>query len=189
MHNLFRRFLSCLCPTSRCKLSSYAKLHIRDLRVATACSGTDAPVMCWQVFAEVLAADIQGSFSVTHVFSSEREDSKQRFIKSAFPDIPALFRDCTQLQCSEVFDVAAGENRVASMDLDSLVAGFPCVDASKLNSACNTNDNKNVLLNSGLRTGSVYVALRAFVLKCIQANGHNMRLVVSENVPSRLQYA
>ena len=92
------------------------------LRVATICSGSEAPMLALEMMGLV----------VQHVFSCEIEPFKQAFIFRNFsPDV--LFRDACQLGECTAEDAWGVLQRVPTSGVDVLVAGTSCVDFSALN--------------------------------------------------------
>ena len=155
-------------PSDRSHLKKYCLHDLRVLRVGTACSGTDGPLLCWRAFADTHRADLGESFVVSHELSSEKEKCKQDFIMKAFPQTPAIFEDCCDLPCDTAMDVLSRQQKPVSTDLDTFAAGFTCTDASPLSADSLTLENRSCMLQGGLRTGSVFWALRAYLLKCIR---------------------
>ncbi|QSZ36520.1 hypothetical protein DSL72_006400 [Monilinia vaccinii-corymbosi] len=69
-------------------------LNGRPLRVATACSGTEAPILFLTILSKALRE--KGlNFKIEHVFSIEIEPWKQNYIRRNFPDV-VLLRDITE---------------------------------------------------------------------------------------------
>ena len=183
LHHLVRRFLSRLSPDDRYGVAEYCKENLPRLNVATACSGTDGPLLCWAAITEVLKADMGIDISLNHVFSCESMTAKQQFIQRCFPHLKVIYKDALQLPESSAQDVLSRNSSEASVDIDSFAAGFPCTDCSGLNGSAGTEENRSCVLDSGLRTGSVFHALRSFVMKCRRQSPKSMRLVAWENVP------
>ena len=100
--------------------------------MATACSGTDAPVVAMRVVEEMLKRkDLE--FGFDHVMSCELEPYKQAFIARnnpgvlLFPDIGTLGRVKKGTQARTVY---GGLAEVPSADM--IVAGTSCKDFSNL---------------------------------------------------------
>ncbi|MCJ1382603.1 hypothetical protein MMC17_005716 [Xylographa soralifera] len=102
------------------------------LKVATMCSGTESPILALRMIQENLNASGH-RFSFHHVFSAEIEPFKQAYIERNFhTDI--IFRDIREMAANEEASTAYGA--LTSIPgrgaVDLLVAGFACVDFSKL---------------------------------------------------------
>jgi len=108
----------------------------RPLRIATVCSGTDAPAMALDRVFQCLAergGQLVGRDRprmMEHVFSCENVPFKRSFIAST-TDPPLLFNDVTEIaegrgKCHD------GKVRSVPEDFDVLVAGTECVDFSNL---------------------------------------------------------
>ena len=68
-----------------------AKAEGRPLRVGTACSGTDSPIVVFKALSEALPA-----IAFEHVFSCESSEKKRAWIRDNFPDVPKMFLDIRQ---------------------------------------------------------------------------------------------
>lgn len=68
----------------------------RPLRVATMCSGTEAPILALRLMLRALEAQTGVSGEIDHVFSAEIDAFKQAYIERNFAP-PLLFRDVTEL--------------------------------------------------------------------------------------------
>lgn len=104
-----------------------------SLRIATVCSGTDAPVLALQLIISALserAVGGKGDIAMEHVFSCESVAFKRNFIEATTKP-PLLFTDVTELatgraQCHD------GVERAVPEDFNVLIAGTECVDFSNL---------------------------------------------------------
>ena len=83
---------------NRCpKIVDFAKkLRGRPLRVATMCSGTEAPLLALGLVSRALREGHDTKLEVEHVFSCEIEPFKQAYIERNFRP-PILFRDVCEL--------------------------------------------------------------------------------------------
>ncbi|KAJ8066946.1 hypothetical protein OCU04_004328 [Sclerotinia nivalis] len=153
-------------------------LNGRKLRVATACSGTEAPILFLNVFSEGLRK--RGiHFKFEHVFSCEIEPSKQAHIRRNFPGVPIL-RDIT-----EVFGWKDNPESIGSMHtafgvkhelplpgtIDLIVVGTSCTSFSNLNSQ--KNIDLEIAETESSRTFRAYVRLIEHL---------KPKIAVSENV-------
>ena len=102
----------------------------KPLRVATMCSGTEAPMIALTHIKKAIL-EVHGlSLNVEHVFSCEIEPFKQAYIEANFQ--PAkLFRDIRELP-EGVATTAYGNRVDVPRNVDILVAGTSCVDNSTL---------------------------------------------------------
>ncbi|KAI1921015.1 hypothetical protein LOZ12_001185 [Ophidiomyces ophidiicola] len=139
----------------------------RELRVATMCSGTEAPLLALEMISESFKRLFGQSFRMHHLFSAEIEPFKQSYIQRNFsPNI--LFRDVSELVQDEA-TTAFGSVRRVPTDPDLLVAGFSCVDFSQLNS------HRKSLEEMG-ESGHTFFPILQYVKRC------RPPLVILENV-------
>lgn len=121
------------------ELSEIAEKLGRPLRVATMCSGTEAPLLAL----DLLSRGLDKPLVVEHVFSSEVEPFKQAYIERNFSP-PLLFRDVRELG-DETAHTAFGALEAVPREkgsVDLLVAGTSCVDYSNLNREKKTIEEK-----------------------------------------------
>ncbi|KAJ9490088.1 hypothetical protein VN97_g3187 [Penicillium thymicola] len=142
-----------------------SRLGSRPLRVATMCSGTEAPLLALELIQTGLAEAHQ--LRVSHAFSCEIVPFKQSYIERNFRP-PILFRDITELG-GDVARTAYGSSEVIPGDLDILVAGTACVDFSPLN-------NRKKTLQQGGESGATFDGLLRY------AERYRPRMVIQENV-------
>ncbi|KAJ5466265.1 hypothetical protein N7530_010052 [Penicillium desertorum] len=114
-----------------------SRLGSRPLRVATMCSGTEAPLLALEL--------IQ---TAARLFRS----SNHTLNGTSAP--PLLFRDITELGGDEA-RTAYGSSEVIPGDLDILVAGTACVDFSPLN-------NRKKTLQQGGESGATFDGLLGY---------------------------
>ncbi|KAJ5823911.1 C-5 cytosine methyltransferase [Penicillium robsamsonii] len=143
----------------------FTRLGSRPLRVATMCSGTEAPLLALELIQTGLAEAQQ--LRISHAFSCEIVPFKQSYIERNFRP-PILFRDITELGGVEA-RTAYGSSEVIPGDLDILVAGTACVDFSPLN-------NRKKTLQQGGESGATFDGLLRY------AERYRPRMVVQENV-------
>lgn len=72
------------------------RLNGRKLRVATMCSGTEAPLLALRMITRSLFKQTGKKLEIEHVFSCEIEPFKQAYIERNFSP-PILFRDVLEL--------------------------------------------------------------------------------------------
>ncbi|KAI9877173.1 MAG: hypothetical protein M1830_004631 [Pleopsidium flavum] len=107
-------------------------LGSRKLKLATMCSGTESPVLALQLVSESLKKYYGINFEIEHMFSAEIVPFKQAYIERNFhPSI--IFRDVREMIHSNKASTAYGSEAEIPSDVDILVAGFSCVDFSRLN--------------------------------------------------------
>ncbi|KMU72826.1 hypothetical protein CISG_03260 [Coccidioides immitis RMSCC 3703] len=141
----------------------------RELRVASMCSGTEAPLLALDMIADSFKRLFGRSFHLHHLFSAEIEPFKQSYIQRNFS--PAiLFRDVNELVNDEA-TTAFGSMRKVPTNPDLLVAGFSCVDFSQLNA------HKKSLEDMG-ESGHTFFPILQYVKRC------RPPLVILENVHS-----
>lgn len=178
VERVFRRFLARTDTVERQRIAAWAGAALNsDISLATACSGTEQPVLAFAALGRVLEADLGVRFDVSSAFARESESAKQSVIRMLFPRTNRLFRDARDLGDEQAFDEISQASQCVA-HAECLVAGFPCTDASRLNGAATSQDNLTCVLSSGLRTGSVYRGLLKYVSHCKSS----LRFVVFENV-------
>ena len=94
LRDVAQYYLNCLTPHQREQLSravDRATAEGRPLRVGTACSGTDSPIVVFKALSEALPA-----ITFEHVFSCESSEKKRAWIRGNFPDVPNMFLDVRQ---------------------------------------------------------------------------------------------
>ena len=164
------------------------KLGGRPLRVATMCSGTEAPLLALGLVSRALREEHDTTLEVEHVFSCEIEPFKQAYIERNFRP-PILFRDVCELgndeACVFIFfsahsllthimtsrTTAYGALVPVPGDVDVLVAGTSCVDYSTLN-----NEKQDIDANG--ESGRTFRGMLSWVQK------HRPKVVILENVCS-----
>lgn len=106
----------------------------RPLRIVSACSGTDAPIMALEHVLQALTdrdgQALSPNAKMDHVFSCENVPFKRSFIASTTKP-PLLFNDVTEIaegkgKCHD------GKVREVPESFDVLIAGTECVDFSNL---------------------------------------------------------
>ncbi|KAE8151156.1 hypothetical protein BDV25DRAFT_139139 [Aspergillus avenaceus] len=139
----------------------------RPLRIATACSGTESPLLALEMVQDVLRSAFGRSFAWEHLFSAEIAPFKQAYIeRNHHPR--HLFRDVTEL-CKDSAQTAYGGMAEVPQDTDILIAGFACVDFSSLN-------NKRKTLQDDGESGGTFWGIFSHVRR------YRPRLVILENV-------
>ncbi|KAJ5485617.1 hypothetical protein N7539_005605 [Penicillium diatomitis] len=139
----------------------------RPLRVATACSGTESPILALEMLRKALGSE--SAFEMSHVFSCEIVPFKQAFIERNLQP-PILFRDLLELGNDEAH-TAYGALVPVPGDIDILIAGTACVDFSALN-------HRRKLLSQEGESSSTFNALLRYAQK------YRPAIVIMENVKS-----
>lgn len=180
LEGAFRRFLGRLEASDRARIATWAATELRSrLVLSTACSGTELPVMACAAFARVISVDLGSPLQVDAGFACEIDAKKQAWLKMCFPGMDWLFRDAKLLGKDSCHDEITHTSRpVASCD--TLIAGFPCTDASRLNRAAHSLQNLTCVMSADMRTGSVYNGLMGY----IDNHGSSTQSLVLENVAS-----
>lgn len=118
------------------------KNTIVPLKVATVCSGTDAPILALELLISVLKSDKNvNNIEMQHVFSCESVPFKRDFIVQT-TNPPLLFTDVTQL-ASGSGTCHDGKVRNVPDNFHFLIAGTECVDFSSLSTTPKGLHNKN----------------------------------------------
>ena len=146
-------------------------LKNRALRVATMCSGSDAPIYGLSYFQRALSElPVKYQFNFVHLFSVEIEPVIESFITRNLGVM--CFRDVREVAAyPEGGKPTTAFGGVADVpgNLDLLLAGFACVDYSSLNPSPKKFDE----------VGQSGDTLRAILTYC---NLHRPKLVILENI-------
>ena len=110
-------------------------LRSRPLRIMTACSGTEAPLIALGLIQDAMFPDGNSPLQIHHVASAEIEKFKAAYIERNFsPDV--IYRDVTEWQDStNPPHTIYGAQHELPTDVDILIAGSACVDYSPMSSA------------------------------------------------------
>jgi site-specific DNA-cytosine methylase len=111
------------------------KLNGRQINVATMCSGTESPLLAFEMLSKALEQAGQPPLNVHQKFAAEIEVFKQAFIeRNQSPEI--IFRDVREFIPDDATTAITAYGAEASIPLgvDVLIAGFVCKDLSRLNS-------------------------------------------------------
>ncbi|KAI9836785.1 MAG: hypothetical protein M1819_000950 [Sarea resinae] len=145
-------------------------LNGRKLRVGTMCSGTESPILALSQFASSLKKHHNISLQIDHKFSAEIVPFKQAYIERNFSP-PIIFRDIRELIDNDEATTAYGAKAQIPGEIDILIAGFSCVDFSRLNV-------KTLELGEQGESGDTF---RAILYYC---KVHRPKIVILENVLS-----
>jgi site-specific DNA-cytosine methylase len=137
------------------------------LRIATMCSGTEAPLLAMDLMKQAMSRLDKKFVDFTHVFSVEIEPFKQAYIERNF-NPPLLFRDVIEFETAEELHTAYGGRVPQPKHINILVAGPSCVDHSSLN-----NSRKEVKNGESTKTWN---GVKAYI------NRHRPNMVILENV-------
>eukprot|EP00435_Cladocopium_sp_Y103_P031119 s631_g7.t2 len=131
------------------------------LSLATACSGTDSPI----VLAKLMGLETS--------FSCEFDELKRTWILENFPETQRLFCDIKSLKRHEVLNVVTGrKERVPSADI--FITGFVCKSVSTENNERKTY--KNCIQEGRGETGETFSGMMDYIKK------HAPPVVIAENV-------
>ncbi len=107
-------------------------LSEKQINIATMCSGTESPLLALAEIQKGLRQSGKPEMNIKHMFSAEIVPYKQAYIERNFhPD--KLFRDIREIAAGGKATTAYGAQTDVPTEVDVLVAGFSCVDFSKLN--------------------------------------------------------
>ncbi|KAG9759526.1 hypothetical protein KCU73_g3347, partial [Aureobasidium melanogenum] len=143
----------------------------RPLKVATMCSGTESPLLAWDMISDCIQKREGGlELKYEHVFSAEIVPFKQAYIERNFRP-PIIFRDITEITNNRegMATTAYGGRVKIPGDVDMVIAGTACVDFSNL------NNNKKTLEERG-ESGDTFAAVLAYAKK------YRPTMLVLENV-------
>ncbi|GAB7347637.1 hypothetical protein MBLNU459_g4506t1 [Dothideomycetes sp. NU459] len=146
------------------------KLKSRTLRVATMCSGTESPLLAFDLIKDSLEVHGVNGLQIDHVFSAEIVPYKQAYIERNFQP-PIIFRDIVEITTSEdgKATTAYGAKVTIPGGVDILIAGTSCVDFSGLN-------RLRKGLDDGGESGDTFNAVLSY------AKAYRPRVVLLENV-------
>ena len=141
------------------EIGAMAKSLSRPLRIATMCSGTEAPILALQMISNAVNQLHGVPLRMQHVFGCEIEPFKQAYIQRNLAP-PLLFRDVRELPSGKGHTAfgALVDVPCARGDADILVAGTSCVDYSTLN-----NEKKG--LNDGGESSQTFFGMFEWVKK------------------------
>ena len=159
-------------------LAAYVSARSEASTIATACSGTDSPLLAVAGVQAALESAVHASWNASHEFSCEADSRKRRFI-TAFHEPKALFGDCTQLG-NEAFCFQR-KAVVPVRGAEWYIAGFPCKDVSAY---CNQCRQHRESIGSGNMIASPQTgkAFEEGVLGYIRKHGSALQSVILENV-------
>ncbi|KAA8569171.1 hypothetical protein EYC84_000840 [Monilinia fructicola] len=150
-------------------------LNGRPLIVATACSGTEAPIMFLSILSKALRK--KGlNLKFEHVFSIEIEPWKQTYIRRNFPGV-VILRDITEIlhwidhpEQKGLMTTAYGAKYAlpAASEIDLLIAGTSCTSFSTLNSQRSTDLENDE--NESSRTFRAYSKLVEYLKPKVAIN-------------------
>jgi hypothetical protein len=110
------------------------ELEGHQIKVATMCSGTESPLLAFELFSKALVQSGHSPLRVHQKFAAEIEVFKQVFIeRNQAPEI--IFRDVREFipeDATTAITAYGAEEHIPS-GLDVLIAGFVCKDLSRLN--------------------------------------------------------
>lgn len=153
-----------------------------DIKLASACSGTDAPVTVWKELVRQLQEDWNSSVTFEHSLSAEMNPRKRHFLRHTREGMRALFGDVRELKGADAVDYLKGDSakkskhRTKVPDVNVLISGFPCKSVSSLNSQ--RAFNRSVVKDHAGNTGSAFGGLVDF----LKEHGDGVRMVLFENV-------
>ncbi|KAF7587545.1 hypothetical protein BBP40_007056 [Aspergillus hancockii] len=170
LHNLSDIFRSITARALELNFGEFLE-HVgsKPLRIVTACSGTESPLLALEMVQENLRKHFEKSFRFQHLFSAEIVPYKQAYIERNFHP-RFLFRDVTELK-DRVAQTAYGSLEKIPKKADILIAGFSCVDFSSL------NQKRKTLDADGESGGTFWGILR-------HAKAYRPRMIILENVKS-----
>ena len=131
--------------------------------LGTMCSGTECPVLV-QRAVRLAALRHSVHFQFEHVFSCDKSETVQRFIKTVFAGhVKKLFRDTAEVASpsKRAPDLMTdGEESFVDTVLE-LIAGFPCTDVSSLR--VGAKENREVIKDGAARAGGVFADILQYL--------------------------
>ena len=172
------------------------------LRVGTACSGSDAPILVVNALAGAAQRVFGMNVHYEHSFSCEMDAQKQEFLSKMFTsmrdghDMQHLFRCTADLgrgPGGKALDIllsgAFNPDPWVSLDpeyqatipqVDDLYMGFPCQDVSKLNPQA--AEARFVIRNGDKRTGATFCDAMKYLEKANHSSTGGVTTLILENV-------
>jgi site-specific DNA-cytosine methylase len=151
-----------------------------EIRVSTACSGTDVPLLVYAGLAEAARDILSVPLRIVHRFSCEKDTAKQRFLMQMYPMMPLLFSDASALGAESGHDELSQVKQAIPKDVNSFLVGWPCTDVSNMNKYARTQTNRCCVASGGLRTGGVFKSVIDFCCN----HGSELDFLGNENVPA-----
>lgn len=145
----------------------------QQINVATMCSGTESPLLAFEMISQALQTAGHNHLAVHQKFAAEIDVFKQAFIeRNQAPDI--IFRDVRDFIPDDATTAitAYGAEVPIPADVDVLIAGFVCKDLSRLN-------NKQKGLDEDGESGDTWRAIYSYAKRFRPA------VVLLENVKGR----
>ena len=162
------------------------------LQVASACSGSDGPIMVGRALALAMK-QLGAPMELDHVWSCEKDPRKREFIRHIFTgmkdpseDLKSLYEDTASLRAGPGASIhnVLSESTEKLKPCQELWMGFPCQDVSKLNRQA--PDNVSVVRQAGKRTGKVFDDAMHFAetmqKQAQEGSEHKFRGMILENV-------
>lgn len=178
---LFSRFMERCTDLERDDLAAHLRWEKRgEIRVATACSGTDVPLLVYAGLAEAARDILSVPLRIVHRFSCEKDSAKQRFLMLMYPTMPLLFSDASALGAESGHDELSHVKQTIPKDVNSFLVGWPCTDVSNMNKHARTQTNRCCVASGGLRTGGVFKSVIDFCCN----HGSEVDFLGNENVPA-----
>ena len=146
------------------------------LTFGTACSGSEFYLTSLPLVASCLSEKLGRPITFVHKWSCEIDPAKRQWILDNFAP-PKLFADVTKLASGPCRDFVSGSDQEVD-DVDIIIAGTSCKDASRLNP--HHANRLNAVDSASHTTGSTFQGLAALVANM----GLRCRLVFLENVAS-----
>lgn len=176
--DLAHRLLGRLDPLHRLRIAALVRsFGGTPFRIATACSGTELPMLAWRAVATAISVSLNVVFHVGHAYSCEKHPGKRKLIQTLFDDLPRMFGDAARLGHDMAHDYQRDEMAPIPA-AECLIAGFPCTDASALNKQSWSQENSGCIASSSMRTGAAFAGLRAYAERHVST----LRFLVFENV-------
>ncbi|CAE7664575.1 unnamed protein product [Symbiodinium sp. CCMP2592] len=171
---------------------AFALSKAGSIRMATACSGTDAPVLVGKAFADAVRTCFSVRSEFEHVFSCESDPDKRGFLEAMFKhtgdvDMARLFVSTEHLAAAgphggQVEEHLSREECEIPADFTDLIFGFPCQDVSRLNRASENLMNQETVKNASLRTGKTFGEMMTFLDKRTSLGLPPVSCIIMENV-------
>ena len=131
--NAYESLLACLTPHTSSVSPGTSKGTHQPLKIATMCSGTEAPILALQQIQEYFVERGGTQTLFQSLFAAEIEPYKQAYIHRNFPELPLIFCDVRKLANGHAETIFGTTKKVPTTEVDILIAGTSCVDYSSLN--------------------------------------------------------
>lgn len=145
-------------------LAKWFEKHI-DMDMSTLCAGTECPITVYMAYRQAVYRTFKVLLNWNHALRSELAPAKQQFMidmstGTESEHTPLVADVCTLSGTEALNSITDKKFRVPSVDINFI--GVPCQDVSRRNPNSRNAKNRRVVIDKGMRTGSVFEGLLNF---------------------------